>query len=618
MKKGTKFFLITFLTIIVIGLLLLIISLVGLPSLKTLETYQPSLSSKIYSSDNTIFAEFGPERRTLVNLDQIPDNMKNAAVAIEDERFFKHKGIDFRGITRAAMRNILHIKLFKEGASTITQQLARSMFLTRQKNLVRKLKEALLALEIEKKYPKEKILEMFLNQIYFGSGAYGVSAASQTFFAKNIQELNLAECALLAAIQRNPTYYSPYKNPERAYQRQKIVLSKMKECGFINEEEEKTARNTKIILRNPTIKSVKAAYFVEYLRIYLGEKYGEDVIYKGGFEVYTTLDLNIQRAAEDIFQSHVQQLRKNLNKTDLNGSLIAIDPRTGEIKALVGGYNFAESQFNRATQANRQPGSAFKPFVYLAAMDRGFKPDDTILDTEVSYPSKTTGKWTPHNYEGKYYGEVTLRNAIAYSINVATIKLLEEIGPENVIPYARACGITSFLGADLSLALGTYVVTPIELTQAYCTIQNKGIRTEPFAIRIVKDNEGRILEQNSAKQETVLNPHSCEATIDLMRSVIEYGTGRWAKDYGFTYPCAGKTGTTDDYSDAWFVGMTPQLVSSVYIGCDKRKSLGQKMSGSSVALPIWAEFMARAYPYALQNSITLPIGNEQEPDASTN
>ncbi|OIN96510.1 hypothetical protein AUJ66_06010 [Candidatus Desantisbacteria bacterium CG1_02_38_46] len=605
MKKGTKIFLIIVFTILGVLIALLGISLFGLPPLNVLENYEPSLSSKVYSADNTLFAEFGPERRTLVSIQNIPQHLKDAVIAIEDERFFQHRGLDFRGITRAILKNLLNVG-FKEGASTITQQLARSLFLTREKTLIRKMREALLSLEIERRYTKEQILEMYLNQVYWGAGTYGIASASYSYFRKQPRDLNLAESALLAGLLQAPEAYSPYRQLDKALTRQKIVLRKIRECGFITAKEEKTASSASLYFHSPKNKDVKAAYFIEFLRIQLEEKYGSNALYKGGMEIYTTLDLNMQRAAEEVFLENIGRLRKELKKNDLNGALIALDPRTGEIKALIGGYNFQESQFNRVTQSSRQPGSAFKPFVYLAAMDRGFKPDDTIIDTEVIYYTKTTGKWAPRNYDGKFRGEVSLRDALANSINVATIRLLEEIGPENVIPYARAAGINSFLGADLSLALGTYVVTPIELTRAFATIANNGIKTEPFAIRMIKDHDGRILEETSPKQERTLNPQSCQLVTELMKGVIEYGTGRWAREYGFTYPASGKTGTTDDYTDAWFVGFMPELVATVYVGCDERKSLGQRMSGSAVALPIWATFMKKAYPFAMSNKSPFP------------
>lgn len=593
MKRGTKIFLMSIFIVLGISITLIAISLIGLPSIKVLESYQPVLSSKVYSANDELIGEFGPERRTLVSIKRVPQHLKDAVIAIEDERFFQHRGLDFRGIARAFLKNLLHIE-FKEGASTITQQLARSMFLTREKTLIRKIKEALLSLEIERRYTKEQILEMYLNQVYFGAGTYGIASASYSYFRKEPSDLTLAESALLAGLLRAPEGYSPYHHLDKALARQKIVLKKMKEYNFITSKEEMDSRNAKLYFYSPA-KDVKAAYFLEFLRIQLEEKYGSAALYKGGLEIYTTLDLNMQKTAEQVFEKHIGELRKKLKKDDLNGALIALNPKTGEIKVMVGGYNFKESQFNRAVQAYRQPGSAFKPFVYLAAMDRGFKPDDTIVDTEVVYYTKNIGKWTPHNYDGKFHGEVTLRDALAYSINVATIRLLEEIGPENVVSYATAAGIKSPIGADLSLALGTYIVTPLELTQAFATIANNGIKTEPFAIRVIKDHEGRILEENSPKEERTLNPAACQLLTQLMIGVVEYGTGRWVRSYGFTYPCAGKTGTTDDYSDAWFAGFTPGLVATVYVGCDQRKSLGSKMSGSVVALPIWAEFMKNGY-----------------------
>jgi len=594
MKRETKAILFLIFLAICAATSVIIIAILGLPSLKSLEQYQPRLSSKIYYADGSLMAELGEERRTLVTLNQIPLHLRNATIAIEDERFFQHRGIDIYRIFGAALKDILHLKL-KEGASTITQQLARSLFLTQKKTFIRKIREVLLSLEIERRYTKEQILEMYLNQVYYGSGAYGVSSASRTFFGKDVSELNLAESALLASLPRAPNAYSPFRNFEKALQRQKVVLHKMKELGFITPEEENKARNFPISIRSSILNEIKPLYLIEFIRIYMEEKYGSNLLYKGGLEIYTTVDPLMQITGEKVFREGIERFRKELKKDTLDGALISMDPLTGEIKAMVGGYDFRKSQFNRAVQAHRQPGSAFKPFVYLAAMDNGYRPDDTIVDTKVSYYTKEQGKWEPQNYDGTFHGTVTLRTALALSLNVATIRLLEKIGPQNVIPYAIAAGIKSPLGSDLSLALGTYEVTPLEITRAFATIANHGIRTEPYVIRMVKDSDGRILEENSPKQEEVLSARACELTTELMRGVVEYGTARYLKDWGFTYPCAGKTGTTDNYTDAWFIGFTPTLVTTVYVGCDLKQSLGNKMTGAVVALPIWAEFMKKVY-----------------------
>jgi len=596
MKKETRFVLWLLLIILLGGVTFLIIGMAGLPSLKALEEYQPKLSSKVYYADGSLMSEFGEEHRTLISLNQMPENLRNATGAIEDERFLKHKGVDFYRILGAAVQDILHMKL-KEGASTITQQLARSLFLTRKKTFIRKFREAMLSLEIERRYTKEQILEMYLNQIYYGSGAYGVGSAAWTFFGKETQNLNTAECALLAGLPRSPSnYYSPYQNPENTFARQKLVLKKMRELGYITPEEEYDARKTNIVIRPPMHKEIKPLYFIEYLRIYLEEKYGSELLYRGGLEIYTTADPVMQKTAEKVFPANIQRLRKELKKENIDGALVSIDPATGEVKAMIGGCDFKKSQFNRAVQAHRQPGSAFKPFIYLAALDMGFKPDDTVLDSGVSYPaSEKNKKWEPKNYDGIMHGTVTLRVAIAQSLNLATIKLIELVGPENVIPYAAAAGIKSPLGADLSLALGTYEVTPLELTQAFSTIANRGVRTEPFFIRLVKDSEGRILEETSPRFETALNASTCEQVTELMRGVVEFGTARYLSAYGFRYKCAGKTGTTDEFTDAWFVGFTPTIVTTVYVGRDDKTTLGPRMSGAAVALPIWAEYMNGAY-----------------------
>lgn len=585
---------------------------VQLPETSTLEEIKPSLSTKIYDSNEVVIAELFNERRTLIPLGKIPVDLQNAVIATEDTRFFKHWGISLRDTLRASITNLLYRRVV-QGGSSITQQLARVLFLNREKTFDRKIKEALLALQIENKYTKEEILEMYLNQIYFGHGAYGVESASQTYFSKHAADLNLAECALLAGLIRSPENYSPLNHPEAAKERFEWVISRMRKMGYITRLEEKQALDTPYRVQRFKFNIKEAPYFIESIRQYLENTYGTNATYKGGLKVYTTLDLQMQRIAEQTLLKSLEAFdQAKGSTTPVQGALVALEVKTGKIKALVGGRDFGLSQFNRATQAQRQPGSAFKPFVYIAALDKNYTAAYIIDDFTITYyntgrdwkllepPKKLSDVglnlkdnpdkiWKPQNYDQQFLGPITIRKALEQSRNVPTIRLMAGIGPETVLNYAHKLGIDSQLGANLSLALGTSEVNLLEITRAFETIANQGIKVTPYPIIKIEDASGNILEVNRAEEEEVLSSQTAYLITDLLEGVIKNGTGYNARTLG--RPAAGKTGTTNEFSDAWFIGYTPELVTGVWVGYDDRSTLGERESGGVIACPIWTKFM---------------------------
>jgi len=542
-----------------------------------------AINSKVYDINGEIITEFYQENRNPVPLSKIPSNLTNATIAIEDSDFYKHKGINIRRILIAQLENFKDLIFLSskdnkpQGGSTITQQLAINTFLTREISLNRKLKDILLALQIERSFTKDEILEMYLNEIYFGHGAYGVQSAAKMYFNKNVQDLDLAECALLAGIPRGPSYYSPILNQEVSLRRRNIILDRMFKLKYISKDEMEKAKQSPLELDyNNKRDTFTAPYFSTFILSQLLEEYGANIVYKGGLKIYTTLDLEMQYCAE-----------KALQESGREGAIIAIEPQTGYIKAMVGGKDFGESKFNRATQAYRQPGSAFKPFVYLTALDNGFTPSNIVEDSPITFENG----WSPENYEKEFRGPVTLREAFEQSINVVGVKLLEQVGIKKVINYSHKAGITSELRSDLSLALGTSEITPLEIASAYATIANLGVKIDPISIIRIEDSKNNIIEENIIQKKTVFKEETCYVLINLMMGVIERGTGFNAK---INRPAAGKTGTTNEFIDAWFIGFTPDLVSAVYIGNDDRKPLGNRMTGGVVAAPIWTAFMKNA------------------------
>lgn len=573
-----------------------------IPEVADLRNYKPNLSTAIYDSGNTLISQLYTEQRTMVKIADVPLNLQNAIIAKEDPRFYQHSGFDFKGIIRAAFTNMLHRKVI-EGASTITQQLARNIFLTREKTLTRKIKEALLALQIEKYYTKKEILELYCNQIYFGSGAYGVEAAARTYFGKHVNELNLQECAMLAALPQAPSQFTPYKNPDVAKEKRDVVLSRMAERGFITESERDFAIEQPIVLGKLEVKN--APYFVEYVRQQLEAKYGTNLIYNGGLRVQTTLDSALQDKAQKVFNDHIKNIQAKIEKakgepldTPLQGALIAIDPQSGYIKALIGGIDFSQSEFNRAVQSRRQTGSAFKPFVYTAAVDKGFRASDVIMDSPIVFKNDDGTDWKPENFTGKFLGPTILLNGLAFSKNVVTVKVLNKIGIKTVEAYARKLGVTSPMTDDLTLGLGSSSISLLEMVNAFCAFANGGMKVEPLSILTVKDDAGRVLEEYKPQLEEALQESTAYIITYMLENAVNRGTGKVIRRMGYNAPCAGKTGTTNDFSDAWFIGFTPEIVVGIWVGFDTKETLGRNMTGGETAAPIWAEFMMNAYPYA--------------------
>lgn len=555
---------------------------------------RPPASSLVYDSDgNEIATIHAAENRMPVKLDQVPQNLQDAFVAVEDNRFYDHIGVDPRGIARAIWAN-LRGRTVSEGGSTITQQLAKNAYLTQDRTLKRKIQEVFLALRLEHQYTKSEILELYLNQIYFGQGAYGVQAAARTYFGKDVEDLTLNECAMLAGIPKSPNYYSPLNNLQAAQERKATVLDQMVKYGYLDSATAEKTKNEKLALVKPDpAKDDKgeASYFVDYVTQKLIDKYGADAVYKDGLQVYTTIDMDMQRAAEKAMKD-LPNGKKDANDVQQpQGALVAIDPHTGYVKAMVGGRG--TDQFNRATMAERQPGSAFKPFVFAAALENKFSPSTVINDSPIKI-----GDWEPQNDEHTFSGAVTMRQVAQHSMNVPTVKIAQKLGIEKVLYYAQEMGISTLVmdgphnDKNLASALGglTKGVTPLELTSAYGTFANKGVHVDPVVIVKVLDRNGKVIDEANPEQHNVISESSAADLTSMLQDVIRAGTGRRAS---IGRPAAGKTGTTSDYHDAWFVGYTPDLVASVWIGNDDNTSLGG-IYGGTVPATIWKNFMTEA------------------------
>jgi penicillin-binding protein 1A len=659
-----------------------------LPQVNSLEDYHPSLITKVHADDGQVIGSFALEHRIIVTYDEIPQVVRDAITSVEDQNFFTHWGIDFYGITRAALKDLMAGR-FVEGGSTLTQQLSKNLFLTPERTPRRKIQEAMLAIQIERRYRKEEILTMYCNLHFMGHGQYGFAAAAEYYFGKELKDLNIEEAAMLAAIPRSPPNYSPILHPDRALLRRNYAIDRMVAEKKITVAQGEEAKSHPIKIADKKRPDELAPYFVEELRRYLEKKYGTTAVHEGGLEVYSTLNVEQQKAAntavhaglrdydkrkgwrgadrnlladgvkdlssyelkdwkipvrtndtvpgvvlavnkngsaavrignyqallvpQDFAWTQKKQASEILNvgdvalfqirsmnpaekkvevtleqKPKVQGSFLAIQPSTGEIKAMVGGDDFDESKFNRATQALRQTGSSFKPFVYTAAVDNGLRPDDTILDAPVSF-----GTYTPGNYDGKYEGVINIRRALGDSRNIPAVKTLAKLGVHNLIPYVRRFGITSKIDPVLPIALGAADVTLIEMVSAYSTFPNDGVRVLPQMIRRVTDSEGNVLEENLPELRDVISAETARIMVDLMQEPIRQGTATKAKE--LKRPVAGKTGTTNDFTDAWFIGYTPSLVAGAWIGFDEKISLGDKETGGKDALPIWMDFIRAVY-----------------------
>lgn len=675
----------------------------GIPSIEELKKYNPSAGTKIYADDDVLIGELKIEKGIFVPIDSIPKNMINALVAVEDSRFWTHKGIDYIGMARALATDVIHAS-FREGGSTITQQLAKVVFLSPEKTIKRKVMEITLAMKIEKSLSKKEILELYLNKVYFGHGAYGIEMAARKYFGKSARQLNLAETSLIAGLVKAPTLYSPFNNLTKAKERQLVVLTRMEEEKYISKTEKENTYKQPLYLSSLKKGSEVNGYFTEYIRKYLEEKYGEETVYKSSLKVYTTLDRGMQEAAVNAVQAGLREVDKRRgwrgpmeHKSDIDiekelkskelsttvaispgdiysglvlkvtakealiktrgvvgklslsdaqwasktldsrqgtatiiknfdltsilkpgdmvkvsiksiqkqtlqlsleqepeveGALVAVEPFTGFIRAMVGGYDFTKSDFNRALFAKRQPGSSFKPVIYAAAMDNGFTPASIINDEPITYPGGDSKEWRPENADHKFYGPTRLREALTFSRNVVTVKIVEAIGIETLTSFARTVGFDGEMPRNLSVALGSFSITPLESAMLYNVFASNGMKSKPIYVKYISDRQGRIVESNEPNPEQVISSQTAFLITSMMEDVVRYGTGWRARSLG--RPVAGKTGTTNDYRDAWFVGYTPGLAASVWVGFDNLKSLGSQETGARAASPIWVSFMNNA------------------------
>lgn len=582
--------------LVVAGATMFVIGSYGqnLPDVSTLSIIEPTSPTLIVARDGTKLARLYNKYDVYVPITEIPLVMREAVIATEDERFYSHHGIDIRGIARAAIANYEHEEI-TQGASTITQQLARRLFLNDRRTMTRKIQEALLAIEIERDYSKDEILERYLNLIYFGAGAYGVQAAAHAYFGTDVSKLSLAQASMLAGLIAAPSLYSPYNNLAGAQDRQRHVLDRMLANGYVTQAEADAAAAEKLTFTGAPdtgIQSYRYPYFTTYVIAQLVKQFGYDRIYRGGLTIYTTLAPKLEEIAQKSVTAGVAAGASEGYGMH-QGALVAEDPRSGEILAMVGGVGFSQkSQFNRAWQARRQPGSSFKGFVYSAAVDKGVPVSSIYRDAPVTYAAGDGTDYKPQDDDHRYLGAITLRKAFELSRNIVAVRLANDIGIDTVIDYAHRMGITEDLEADLSLALGTAVVSPLDMVSGYSTIADGGIYTPPQAIRYITDQYGQIIVDNRYPQRrTVLSPGTSYIMTTMMEGVIQEGTGYPNAIIG--RPAAGKTGTTSDFRDAWFVGFVPQLAVAVWVGNDDYSRMYESYGGNVPAL-IWSHFMKNA------------------------
>jgi penicillin-binding protein 1A len=573
------------------GLIGLATSFRNLPDVKVLKNYNPSETTQILDVKGRLLANiYGEVNRRVVPLKNISPNLQRALMAIEDDQFYQHHGVRPDTIVRAALTNYGAGRSV-QGGSTLTQQLIKNLFLTPEKNLGRKLVEAVLALRVEQVFKKDEILEMYLNQVYWGHNSYGAETAAQIYFRKSSKDLTLAQSAMMAGLIRAPEYYSPLKSPrptyyKRAKKRQETVLSRMLELGWITPQQAQAAKAEKLTFGTATSPQRKVTYFSTFVSEELRRKYGQDSVLKGGLRVQTTLDLDLQKLAENTVRNGVRRLR---GRRVSQMALVSIDPRTGYVKAMVGGVDFANSQFNRVIQARRQPGSSFKPFVYYTAFARKVLTPESILDdSPVSY-----GKYTPSNYDNTFMGEMTVRKALALSRNIPAVKAGKRAGLRNVVQTAKDVGIESPIQPNLSTSLGAVDISPMELARGYCAFANGGYRIRPTVIMQVTDTKGNLVEQNLPTREPTMNRRAVEQINSALQGVVsDGGTGAGAQLPGRTV--AGKTGTTQDFRDAWFVGYVPQMVTAIWIGNDNYSQMASGTAGGAYVAPIWKGYMQKA------------------------
>ncbi|MHB2025296.1 MAG: penicillin-binding protein 1A [Elusimicrobiota bacterium] len=654
MRRGTfykLFFLAVALALIVSSALHKLLN--GLPDIDKLQNYVPPLTSYVYDKSGAVISEFSIQRRALLPLDKIPADLQNAVIATEDDRFYSHWGISPRGMLRAAVADVLSGH-FRQGGSTLTQQVSKQIFLTPKKTLARKIREVLLAVEMERNFSKQEILQIYLNQVYFGEGAYGVESAARIYFGKDIARLTLDECALLAGLIQSPQGNSPFLHPNRARMRRGLVLERMRAEGMITPQEEALAQNEPLPTEKPAGFSAQAPYFVEYIRQKMERKYVFEALWRGGLKIYTTLDLGLQNAAEDTMEKRLsefdaQALKRWQEKisqgrmsgvetstqppAEVQGAFIALDVKSGAVRAMVGGRK--NSIFNRVLQARRQPGSTFKAFVWTAALESGMTAASLVDDSPLSYyydgrdwrllegatdqlavelatasfaQNPDFKIWVPTDFDNKYMGLITLRTAISESRNVASVRLIEKVGPPLVVEIAHKVGIASYLDPVLSLGLGSSVVSPLEMANAFETFANGGIHETPYTIERVEAHDGTILETHLPSEQEAISPQLAYLVTDMLRAVVQSGTGRYAR--ALHRPTAGKTGTTNENRDLWFVGYTPDLAAAAWMGYDDFSSLGKstRWTGGSTVLPWWTEIMTQALKDHPKRDFTVPSG----------
>ena len=591
------------------------------PSIAILDDYRPQMASKVYAMDNRLITELGYERRTVISLQEMPPYLRQAFIAVEDKRFYQHHGIDYSRILGSLLAN-LRSHSMKQGFSTITMQLARNVFqdrITREKTLGRKLREARVALELERTYSKDRILELYLNQINL-YGAFGVETASQRYFGKSARDLTVPEAALLAALPKAPGRYNPRRFPARAVQRRNVVIDLMRQQGYLTAAQAEEAEAYPLTLSARQDYGDVAPYFVEWIREQLDARFGRD-LYEKGYRVYTTLDLDMQQAAERTLEAQLEAIEdgaygrfphrtyaqvmaansgnenEEQNSTPyLQGAMVAMDT-TGAVRAMVGGRDFDDSKFNRATQAERQPGSTFKLFVYSAAIRGGHSPDEMLPDSAISLPMSDGTIWEPHNFEeSDFRGLISLRRALALSINMVAIRLGMELGVDAVVDEARRYGISTQVPAVPSMFIGSASVIPLEMVSAYTAPAALGVRAAPFAVVRVEDAEGKVLWQQQPRRERVMSTDQAYVLNDMLRDVIRFGTGAGAvRRSGFALPAGGKSGTTNDYTDVWFIGYTHELAAGFWMGFDNPQTIKSNAQGGLLVAPAWANFMNEVY-----------------------
>lgn len=617
-RRGRLFLGLTFFAAVVLSIPALVVYIgylhfaQDLPSLDALRNYRPSVITYFYSDDGRGIGEFFRERRIVTPLTRIPRRVIMAFIAAEDANFFNHPGIDLQGVVRALIRNMEAGRIV-QGASTITQQVTRTFLLSNERTYARKIREAILAYRLEQNLTKKEILYLYLNQIYLGHGAYGVEAAAQGFFGKSVERLSLGQAALIAGLVKAPNRYSPFRHPLAAKSRQGYVLRRMAESGFITPAQARQAAEERLDYKErPEVNLERAPYFTEHVRRFVESMAGSERLLTDGLRVYTTVNLETQAAARRAIRRGLEELAgrqpksgREAETSPVQAALVCLDAGTGAVKAMVGGRDFIESSFNRAAQSRRQPGSAFKPFVYVAAMDSGFTPADIIIDEPIEYDDN--GKvWSPKNYDRKFNGPTTLYTGLVKSRNVVAVRLLEKVGLGRVIRCAHRMGVKSPLGPNLSLALGTSEVSLLEMTSAFTTFPNQGVRAAPMFITRIEDRDGKVIARFRPRRIKALKPETAYVVLEMLRGVVKHGTGGAAAALG--RPVAGKTGTTSNLADAWFIGFTPGLAAGVWVGRDRCERLGPRETGGRAAAPIFLDFMQEVLHDRPAREFPLPAG----------